>query len=609
MISGLVRRYYELESEWALPLVHPNAPPGWVAKLLYAKMTGMSTVGYNMAIANLVMASIIIITVAGYCFVKPNIGMRPSFRLSASLAVADSLFALCMIIWHTDSIMDRMKGRHLRALMFMYSCSHNAFVFTTCCIAFHLHLTVIYNKHRFAKKISKFYELIAWSLTILVSQLFFYFFEDVVRIKQYSIIAVTSSSGRKLLIQFWMLYVWNIIGLVYCFVICSWVALRLLPIWTRLNSDRLRIPEASNGKSSSATPHHNPPSGHFVGSTPQQAKDELSPWNKNSELYNTPPTQLSSFHGGEIGEMFNNPRHVSNVRFDSFKHSTSKGGPPLTGESYNDPVKKQRRRVIRYTIIRLVLYPIIPILCSPWITIYVSTDNVDWTSTMGIVMPSLQGFLCFVVFLANPALDDIREAVLKRIRKTLRLRRRRSNHSDQSTSNIRNITKMLANNKVNTDGFNDEEENHYYGDKPSTSHSDRANVAANPSGLTFRYPPTSTSQWGDHYHSSFQKDSIGQFGGVGTNGSSFGVVNSRVAPYPTPTSLHQIHDGSNTVFAIPNDDDGHGDVHQIANNGFNSTNSKNQKHLSDGFTYPPWNNNASSETQNQHSGPNNIRIV
>ncbi|KAJ1677830.1 hypothetical protein EV182_005348, partial [Spiromyces aspiralis] len=68
---------------------------------------------------------------------------------------------------------------------------------------------------------------------------------------------------------------------------------------------------------------------------------------------------------------------------------------------------KRRKRDVQLIMLRLFLYPIVPIITTPWVVIY-HTRVSKGASTFGFVvllMICMQGIFSFVVFLCNPALD------------------------------------------------------------------------------------------------------------------------------------------------------------------------------------------------------------
>ena len=93
---------------------------------------------------------------------------RPSFRLSGSIAFG-SLFSLTSDkILATESC-TRNKGQYiLRIYVWLRSLGVAIYIFSAAYIAFHLHLITIWNKAAVARKLKQFYELICWSLALVL---------------------------------------------------------------------------------------------------------------------------------------------------------------------------------------------------------------------------------------------------------------------------------------------------------------------------------------------------------------------------------------------------------------------------------------------------------
>ncbi|KAJ1958746.1 hypothetical protein EC988_000113 [Linderina pennispora] len=85
-------------------------------------------------------------------------------------------------------------------------------------------------------------------------------------------------------------------------------------------------------------------------------------------------------------------------------------------------ISKERKRLIRSVIMRIAMYPAVPIFTQGWVLAANTVTTLPyWLYVVASLMPALQGVLNFLVFLFNPAWDGQRRMLidpfLKRIEK------------------------------------------------------------------------------------------------------------------------------------------------------------------------------------------------
>ncbi|KAJ2537790.1 hypothetical protein EV175_006617 [Coemansia sp. RSA 1933] len=79
------------------------------------------------------------------------------------------------------------------------------------------------------------------------------------------------------------------------------------------------------------------------------------------------------------------------------------------------PMSKERQRYIRSVCIRILAYPLIPILTQIWVlAANMASEAPMWLYVMANIVPATQGILNFLAFTANPAWDPFREKLIKK---------------------------------------------------------------------------------------------------------------------------------------------------------------------------------------------------
>ncbi|KAJ1728173.1 hypothetical protein LPJ72_005593 [Coemansia sp. Benny D160-2] len=97
------------------------------------------------------------------------------------------------------------------------------------------------------------------------------------------------------------------------------------------------------------------------------------------------------------------------------------------------PMSKERQRYIRSVCIRILAYPLIPIITQIWVLAANMTSEAPmWLYVMANIVPAIQGVLNFLAFTANPAWDQYRNKLIKKYQV---MRQGRSASASAATSN------------------------------------------------------------------------------------------------------------------------------------------------------------------------------
>ncbi|KAJ2399671.1 hypothetical protein GGI23_002509 [Coemansia sp. RSA 2559] len=79
------------------------------------------------------------------------------------------------------------------------------------------------------------------------------------------------------------------------------------------------------------------------------------------------------------------------------------------------PMSRERQRYIRSVCIRILAYPLIPILTQIWVlAANMAPQAPMWLYVMANIVPATQGILNFLAFVANPAWDQFRDKLIKK---------------------------------------------------------------------------------------------------------------------------------------------------------------------------------------------------
>ncbi|KAJ1918665.1 hypothetical protein H4219_002468 [Mycoemilia scoparia] len=277
-------------------------------------------------------------------------------------------------------------------------------VFATCCIATHLYFTAILNRSKLARKLSRWYELVAWALAIIITQPMFYIYKDIFEISEIQSLVIVDGSKKDIRTKAWLIYVWMALGILWCLAVCTMVVFKLLPIWRRTAAEiSFNRPEGSDSH----------PTENYAGTSYypiQQSNTVLSAAQSGAAGFNsdgTPKTQLGMSPENVAMSIGKRSDACLPANFGNGVIQASYLFNPTCTFSKKPAYIARRRREIRFMVMRLFLYPLIPIITTPWIIAYhTAVDAPIELGHLCLLMPSLQGIFNFVIFLINPTMDN-----------------------------------------------------------------------------------------------------------------------------------------------------------------------------------------------------------
>ncbi|KAJ1916639.1 hypothetical protein H4219_003654 [Mycoemilia scoparia] len=352
--------------------------------VVHARIPGLIQTINILSCINIPLCAIIIAVVLVHTR-KHNMRDRVSFRLSASIALADMLYAIIQLIFNDEKLTDSFSSLQIRTIGFFHLLGFNALIFTTTCIAFHLHLTALLSKQKLAHKFSPWYELVSWVVAALVAHPTFYAFDRWTKIKAINIIVLGNYSESRYHMVVWLMYGWCAAALVYCLLVCILVIIRMLPLWKKAKNNRFTQPEGGGGGGGENS------SGGFgdsrSGGTFDLTYAECSP-------------QYISYNSGNesSGGMANST--------GSQPYGYMPREQAMKEKRKSRRVIRRRKREVTFAVTRIALYSLIPLICTPILPVYLTMEHPSVVMVnVTVVLPSLCGILNFVVFMANPMLD------------------------------------------------------------------------------------------------------------------------------------------------------------------------------------------------------------
>ncbi|KAJ1910334.1 hypothetical protein H4219_006235, partial [Mycoemilia scoparia] len=189
-----------------------------------------ATAAYILSWISVVLSLIVVIVVA--CFICNRTFLRrPSFRLSASIALADIMRALVVIIMHQPGYASRMSDVELRLSWFFTLAAAFVSLFITDCIALQLHLTIILRREKLAWKLNPWYEVIGWGLGLILAHPNLYLYEHYHWGTELNAVILVDKSFTTISLKLWAMYIWFAIGIVYCVVISAIITWRLIAMF------------------------------------------------------------------------------------------------------------------------------------------------------------------------------------------------------------------------------------------------------------------------------------------------------------------------------------------------------------------------------------------
>ncbi|KAJ1916638.1 hypothetical protein H4219_003653 [Mycoemilia scoparia] len=372
--------------------------------VVHARIPGLIQTINIISCINIPLCVIIIAVVLGHARNHDMID-RVSFRLSISIAVSDMIYACVQLIFNNEKLTDTFSSLQIRTLSFFHLLGFNGLIFTTACIAFHLHLTALLTKQKLARKISPWYELIAWGLAALVAHPTFYAFDKWAKIRAINIIILGYYSVIRYHMIVWLMYGWCALALLYCLLVCVLVIIRMLPLWKRAKNNALSLPEG----------HHCPFNDPENVTTGIDEYSEVTPMDGSNNVSSLGPQNSGTTPNSNNSSVH---RNVSNI--NQIINSGKSDSGRLNNEYYipreqmlmerqrRQAMAERRKREITFAVIRIALYSSIPLICTPILPVYLTMIHPSIVMVnVTVILPSLCGILNFVVFIANPMLDPV----------------------------------------------------------------------------------------------------------------------------------------------------------------------------------------------------------
>ncbi|KAJ1912773.1 hypothetical protein H4219_005475 [Mycoemilia scoparia] len=215
-------------------------------KAQYASAGAGAEVVYVFNIISLVLSFIVLVTVVCH-FRNRGFSERPSFRLSGSIALADILHSVMMILMHQTDVVVKLSPMQLRIVWFFVLGSLFTSLFITDCIALQLHLTVIYKKERLAKKLNPWYELIGWTLGFVTVHPILYICQDLNWFNGPNALIFVDTSVQAITLKIWAMYIWLLLGILYCMVISIMVGIQLMSMLKGTRRTPMNFREGGGG--------------------------------------------------------------------------------------------------------------------------------------------------------------------------------------------------------------------------------------------------------------------------------------------------------------------------------------------------------------------------
>ncbi|KAJ1678846.1 hypothetical protein EV182_003241, partial [Spiromyces aspiralis] len=215
-----------------------NLRPSWsdadhVYKVFYDQCYYRSSVAYQaLNIIALCICCIVMLTVL-LTFRRPSFSGRTAYRLSGTIVAYSMLPVATRLLYFRDNYTANQNQGILRLYLFLETFGIAGFVFSTACIAFHLHLTMVLEKFRLARAMHPWYELIVLPVAAIIAHPEFYIYEVVQRHKRSIVLVIVDKSWSHLRFQLYMMYCWMLLAIVYSVIVCGWVTVRLISIRKR----------------------------------------------------------------------------------------------------------------------------------------------------------------------------------------------------------------------------------------------------------------------------------------------------------------------------------------------------------------------------------------
>ncbi|KAJ1680379.1 hypothetical protein EV182_000100 [Spiromyces aspiralis] len=417
-------------------------------------------------IASIVLSVIVIATVVLMLFIRRDLAVKPSFRLSAWIAATDIILSCIKIVQLHHMYMLSLPEKALQFIEWMLYFSGLAFMFLTDCIVLQLQLTVLHSKAHIAARLNPYYEAFSLGFALALAHPFMYLAKTVWNPDRQ---LLSSFASNAMLTGFiWgCVLVWMILSLLYCIITCFVLVLKLwhVSVSTRpipptecrvgIGSSQQQQQQQPMMEGADATfhstsfaaahpasprlimmpspplsPDRHYPDGHSRRSA---GKVDLS-W--GGQYRDAPSYYLCLPPGPKGGESTG----LSELVRTTSRTSNSDDLPYSENEDYdkdeddnhtrtavNSHVldqhhgggrgrrrKNRHRRHLQLTILRVMLYPLVPIITRTMSIVIDGFSLREYPAVANSILPASQGILNAIAFAFNPSLDEVWEAVMKR---------------------------------------------------------------------------------------------------------------------------------------------------------------------------------------------------
>ncbi|KAJ1916651.1 hypothetical protein H4219_003666 [Mycoemilia scoparia] len=358
-----------------------------------------SYVSFILNILSIFLSLVVITVVVWTAFRHRSMLYKTSFRISAWIAVFDILISMTFIIRLFNNFMKTRSQMGLRVLLWMNYLSALTFMFLTVCIVIQLQLTVLLNCKRLARKLDKFYEVTSILLAVVLTHPFLYYF-NVKWDQQYQ--SIFSINTWKTPAIWGFFHTWMLLGWFYCVLICLWIVLRLMPVWRRMQNVSMfsflsmEVNEYYDGNREDSS---------INSGSSNSNNDRSTEAGKSTSVIHNYEHALKP-HQAQASPAISSAINLKGFPLSPGKHQKSTIQGYKMNRKFSSVAGPERRRHARNAILRIMLYPLIPIITR---SIYIVTQIFPVKKSPFIpitILISSQGLLNFIVFCLNPALDS-----------------------------------------------------------------------------------------------------------------------------------------------------------------------------------------------------------
>ncbi|KAJ1679508.1 hypothetical protein EV182_001906, partial [Spiromyces aspiralis] len=394
---------------------------------------------FALSIASIALCFAVIVVVLTMLFVRRDVALKPSFRLSASIAATDIIISSCRIAKLYPDYMASLSNLHLRVVSWLGTYATLSFMFLTGCIVLQLQLTVIQSKAHVAALLSPFYEIFSFALPLLMTHANLYAF-DIEWSSEINDFASKADPKRYLAYSWSVYYAWIVLIWAYSIVVCAAVTIKLLPFWRQM-SRRYQLPVAMTSpddmgfrpigqaappsrhsaqrqrrsccwwwekRARRGDPYHHPYDHSLYSPFTHSQLEDLdrfstgmsSGGNKDTALDGSGSDGSLCWDSNGRGSTHGDASVPQSRGCGSSRHTAVPSGPHLYAPAHSsDPTSgysadaNRHLRHLKVTILRIMLYPLVPIICQTLSIIVQIKQDGALFYTPRYMLGSIQGIL------------------------------------------------------------------------------------------------------------------------------------------------------------------------------------------------------------------------